>query len=50
MQILSIPNLIETKQYQIFAAQNGISKIKHAQRLRIVDVYQIKKQIYLHTS
>ena len=34
----------------IFVAHSWISKIKHAQRLRIVDVYQIKNQINLHIS
>ena len=31
----------------IFIAHSWISKIKHAQRLRIVDVYEIKKNIFL---
>ena len=42
--------LDRNKTISIFVAHSWISKIKHAQRLCIVDVYQIKNKINSHIS
>ena len=42
--------LDRNKTVSIFLAHSWISKIKHAWKLRIVDVYQIKNQINSHIS